>query len=133
MADVERTRRRPPRSCARSACAPALDDFGAGHAALGHLKQLDVDTLKIDCVVRHATGRGRARRRHRALASSTSAGSLGLRVVAEGVDTREAWDLLARWRCDEAQGHLLARPMPADELAVWLRAPAEQVVPDAPA
>jgi EAL domain-containing protein (putative c-di-GMP-specific phosphodiesterase class I) len=46
---------------------------------------------------------------------------LGLRVVAEGVETREAWELLARWGCDQAQGHLLARPMPAGELAAWLQ------------
>jgi EAL domain-containing protein (putative c-di-GMP-specific phosphodiesterase class I) len=46
---------------------------------------------------------------------------LGLKVVAEGVETEEAWVLLAGWGCDEAQGHLLSRPMPIDDLATWLR------------
>jgi len=57
---------------------------------------------------------------------------LGLRVVAEGVETKEARDLLVRWGCDEAQGHLVGRPMPAGELVEWLRRHAQPVVPDAP-
>lgn len=54
-------------------------------------------------------------------------------AVAERVETRAAWEQLAQWGCDEAQGHLLGRPMPADELVVWLRERAgqPQVVPDA--
>jgi diguanylate cyclase (GGDEF)-like protein len=133
MADVERTID-VLRGLRAIGVLTALDDFGAGHAALGHLKQLDVDTLKIDCsfvmrvsqdahdaaIVRSLVELGRR---------------LGLRVVAEGVETREAWELLARWGCDEAQGHLLGRPMPAGELAIWLQkaAPHPHAVPDAPA
>jgi len=45
---------------------------------------------------------------------------LGLRVVAEGVDSLEAWAQLAAWLCDEAQGFFLGHPMPADDLAAWL-------------
>ncbi len=99
--------------------ATALDDFGAGHASLGHLKQLRVDELKIDrsfvlgildddrdaAIVR--TSVDLARR-------------LGLRVVAEGVESSEVWDKLADWACDQAQGHFLGRPMPADVLGGWL-------------
>jgi diguanylate cyclase (GGDEF)-like protein len=97
----------------------ALDDFGAGHASLGHLKQLRVDELKIDrsfvirlledqqdaAIVRTTVDLGRR---------------LGLRVVAEGVETLDAWTQLTAWVCDEAQGHFLARPMPTGELATWL-------------
>ena len=59
---------------------------------------------------------------------------LGLRVVAEGVDSRQAWTLLAEWDCHEAQGHLLARPMPGPELMQWLRQLAQQRLdlPDPP-
>ena len=98
----------------------ALDDFGAGRAGLGHLKELHVDVLKIDrsfvmrishderdaAIVRSLVDLGRR---------------LGVRVVAEGVDHAEACDLLAEWGCDEIQGHYLARPMPAPELEQWLR------------
>jgi EAL domain-containing protein (putative c-di-GMP-specific phosphodiesterase class I) len=45
---------------------------------------------------------------------------LGLRVVAEGAASREAWELLAECGCDEVQGDLVAPPMPADDLAAWL-------------
>ena len=48
---------------------------------------------------------------------------LGVRVVAEGVDSAETCTLLSLWGCDEIQGHYLARPMPALELERWLRAP----------
>ena len=97
----------------------ALDDFGAGHASLGHLKQLRVDELKIDrsfvirlledqqdaAIVRTTVDLGRR---------------LGLRVVAEGVESSETWAQLTAWSCDEAQGHFLARPMPTSDLATWL-------------
>jgi diguanylate cyclase (GGDEF)-like protein len=130
MADVDRTVD-VLRGLRAIGVRTALDDFGAGHAALGQLKQLDVDTLKIDCafVVRLAQDE-----RDAAIVQSLVdlGRRLGLRVVAEGVETREAWDLLARWGCDEAQGHLLARPMPAGELVHWLRELAQPVVPDAP-
>jgi diguanylate cyclase len=97
----------------------ALDDFGAGQSSLAHLKNLRVDELKIDrsfvlglaadtadlAIVRSTVDLG-----HR----------LGLRVVAEGAATHVAWDLLAECGCDEAQGDLLAPPMPAADLGAWL-------------
>jgi diguanylate cyclase (GGDEF)-like protein len=129
MADIERTVDVLHRLRAIGV-RTALDDFGAGHTALGHLKHLDLDALKIDrrfvmrlthddrdaAIVRSLIDLGRR---------------LGLRVVAEGVDSREAWTLLAEWGCHEAQGHLLARPMPAPELTQWLQQIAEQR-PDLP-
>ena len=131
MADVDRTVD-VLRGLRAIGVRTALDDFGAGHAALGQLKHLEVDTLKIDCafVMRMAQDE-----RDAAIVQSLVdlGRRLGLRVVAEGVETREAWDLLVRWGCDEAQGHLVAPPMPAPELVEWLSEPAEQVVPDAPA
>ncbi len=124
MADVERTVD-VLRGLRAIGVRTALDDFGAGHAALGHLKQLDVDTLKIDCAfVMRVT---HDERDAAIVQSLVDLGRrLGLRVVAEGVETREAWDLLVQWGCHEAQGHLLAKPMPADELALWIRELARQ-------
>jgi EAL domain-containing protein (putative c-di-GMP-specific phosphodiesterase class I) len=48
--------------------------------------------------------------------------NLGLRVVAEGVETRETWKLLLSWGCDAGQGYFFAKPMPASELQGWLNA-----------
>ena len=46
---------------------------------------------------------------------------LSVRVVAEGVENAHAWELLVTWRCDEAQGYFVGRPMSAPELATWLQ------------
>jgi diguanylate cyclase (GGDEF)-like protein len=100
--------------------ATALDDFGAGHVSLGHLKQLDLDELKID---RSFVMRLAQDERDAAIVSTTVdlGRRLGMRVVAEGVETSETWDTLAGLRCDEAQGFFLGRPMTATALAGWLR------------
>jgi diguanylate cyclase len=101
--------------------ATALDDFGAGHASLGHLKALQVDELKID---RSFVMRLPQDSRDQAIVHATVelGRRLGMRVVAEGVETVEAWDALAGLACDEAQGFYLGRAMPARELAEWLGA-----------
>ena len=100
--------------------ATALDDFGAGHVSLGHLKQLDLDELKIDrsFVMRLADDERDAAIVH---ATVDLGRRLGMRVVAEGVETSEAWDTLAGLHCDEAQGFFLGRPMTATALGGWLR------------
>jgi diguanylate cyclase (GGDEF)-like protein len=101
--------------------ATALDDFGAGHASLGHLKALHVDELKIDrsFVMRLPDDA----RDHAIVHATVELGRrLGMRVVAEGVETVEAWDALAALSCDEAQGFFLGRAMPAKTLPGWLGA-----------
>jgi diguanylate cyclase len=105
--------------------ATALDDFGAGHASLGHLKALRVDELKID---RSFVIRLPDDERDQAIVHATVelGRRLGMRVVAEGVETVEAWDALAVLACDEAQGFYLGRAMPADALAGWLGARTRQ-------
>jgi diguanylate cyclase (GGDEF)-like protein len=99
--------------------ATALDDFGAGHASLGHLRVLEVDELKIDrsFVMRMAHDERDAAIVH---ATVDLGRRLGMRVVAEGVETIEAWDALAGLACDEAQGFYLCEAMPAGALAGWL-------------
>jgi diguanylate cyclase (GGDEF)-like protein len=99
----------------------ALDDFGAGHASLGHLKQLMVDELKID----RSFVLGLLDDDRDAAIVQTSvdlARRLGMRVVAEGVESSQIWAKLSDWSCDQAQGHFLARPMPAEALGRWLTA-----------
>ena len=96
----------------------SIDDFGTGYASLAYLKALPVDELKIDRSFVQDMGRDG----HDAkIVSSTIelAHSLGLSVVAEGVEDVAAWHHLANLGCDEVQGHLVARPMPADLFPGW--------------
>ena len=100
--------------------ATALDDFGAGHVSLGHLKQLDLDELKID---RSFVMRLASDDRDAAIVQATVdlGRRLGMRVVAEGVENQGAWDALAGLQCDEAQGFFLGRPMTGAALGGWMR------------
>jgi diguanylate cyclase (GGDEF)-like protein len=99
----------------------ALDDFGEGQSSLRHLRQLEVDELKVDR--QFVLGMADDARDSAIVGATVDLGHrLGLRVVGEGVATGEAWDALAAFGCDEAQGDLLSRPLPAEELLPWLAA-----------
>jgi len=96
----------------------AIDDFGTGYSSLAYLKRLPVSEIKIDksfvmaminedndaVIVRSTVDLGQ---------------NLGLTVVAEGVETVEMFDELKKLGCDVAQGYLLSRPLPPDELTHW--------------
>jgi EAL domain-containing protein (putative c-di-GMP-specific phosphodiesterase class I) len=106
----------------------AIDDFGTGYSSLSYLKRLPVDELKIDksfilgmdenendaVIVRSTIDLGR---------------NLGLRVVAEGIETSTAWHRLAALGCDVAQGFYLSPPAPAEQLTEWLQARAASEPP----
>jgi len=119
MADVERTVD-VLKGLRRIGVTTALDDFGAGHSALVHLRELHIDELKID---RSFVMRLTADDRDAAIVHSIVdlGRRLGLHVVAEGVESEEARLLLAEWGCDEIQGYLLGRAMSAAALEPWLR------------
>jgi len=90
----------------------AIDDFGTGFSSLGYLSRLPIDTLKID---RSFVSEMTVTQGGLALVSTivSLAHSLKLNVVAEGVETEEELRLLRLLRCDEMQGFLLSRPVPA--------------------
>ena len=101
-------------------CKVAIDDFGTGYSSLNYLARLPADVIKIDqsfiaeltespetmALVTHIIG---------------LAHSLGLTVVAEGVEEDGQVQLLRLLRCDQLQGYLLGRPMPAPDFAQWLQ------------
>jgi EAL domain-containing protein (putative c-di-GMP-specific phosphodiesterase class I) len=104
----------------------SVDDFGTGYSSLAHLRSLPVTELKIDksfvmtmtvndqdaVIVRTLVELGR---------------SLGLRTVAEGVESPDAQTMLRDYGCDEAQGYLFSRPIPAEQFVAWLgRQPARR-------
>jgi diguanylate cyclase (GGDEF)-like protein len=98
----------------------SVDDYGTGYSSLAYLQELSVDELKLDksFVLPMLTDPRAA-----AIVRTTVdlAHSLGLRLVAEGVETAEHLAELARLGCDLAQGYHLSRPVPADALTPWLR------------
>jgi diguanylate cyclase (GGDEF)-like protein len=97
----------------------SLDDFGTGYSSLVHLKRLPVSEVKID---RSFVMRMDVHEDDAAIVRSIIelATALGLRVVAEGVETQESWDRLAVYGCDAAQGWYLAKAMPPEAVTRWL-------------
>ncbi|MBT6094110.1 MAG: EAL domain-containing protein [Rhodospirillaceae bacterium] len=97
----------------------AMDDFGTGYSSLSYLKKFPIDTIKIDQsfvadiatdsddaeIIRTIIGMGRI---------------LGREVVAEGVETREQFELLRDYQCNQIQGYYLSRPLPGPELAAFM-------------
>ncbi|MBU0753408.1 MAG: EAL domain-containing protein [Gammaproteobacteria bacterium] len=94
----------------------AIDDFGTGYSALSYLNKFDVDYLKIDrSFVRDLETDANDRALVEAIV--VMAHKLGIKVVAEGVETAAQRDLLAAANCDLAQGYLYAKAMPAADMA----------------
>ncbi|MBI3446730.1 MAG: EAL domain-containing protein [Magnetospirillum sp.] len=97
----------------------AIDDFGTGYSSLSYLKRLPVTTLKIDrSFIRDMA----CDSRDMMLVSSIIgiAHSLGLKVVAEGIEELDQMTILTAQECDEIQGYFLAKPMPADMVTIFL-------------
>lgn len=98
----------------------AMDDFGIGYSSMQQFARCPFTELKIDRAF--VNGASQWPNRHVVLKSALELGQrLGVATVAEGVETVEDWKLLRDLGCDMAQGYLLARPMPAEDLVGWIR------------
>ncbi len=96
----------------------AIDDFGTGYSNLSYIQELPVSVLKIDqSFVRRLTRSPKDQLLVRAMI--TMAHDLGYRVVAEGIETQDTFDLLRSWDCDEGQGYLLSRPVAPSAIGTW--------------
>jgi len=102
----------------------SIDDFGTGHSSLAYLKHLLVDELKID----RSFVMGMHENHNDMVIVHTvinMAHNMGLRVVGEGVETRQSLNTLAELGCDRMQGYFISRPQPADTMTGWLEAYAQ--------
>ena len=98
----------------------SIDDYGTGFASLQQLSRIPATELKIDRLFVH----GCHQREHLIIMLESAvqlAEKLKLSVVAEGVELMEDWQELKRLGCEMAQGYLVAKPMPAEQLPHWLK------------
>jgi len=105
----------------------SIDDFGTGYSSLGYLRNLPAEELKIDKSFVEEMDR---RPEDWKIVRSTIelAHNLGLRVVAEGVQSRQVWDELKRLGCDIGQGYYFSRPLTAERVFEWYREREAQTV-----
>jgi diguanylate cyclase (GGDEF)-like protein/PAS domain S-box-containing protein len=106
----------------------SVDDFGTGYSSLAYLHQLPIDEIKIDRSF--VTDMGNDHDNLAIVQCTIDLGrNLGLDVVAEGVETREVWEMLCQMGCKSAQGYFLSRPVPTEQLSEWLRTHRAGVAP----
>lgn len=113
------TARRVMRRLSNMGFQLSIDDFGTGYSSLAYLKQLPVDEIKID---RSFVTQMDQDENDAVIVRATIdlAHNLGLKVVAEGVESNDVWDLLEMLGCDTAQGYYIHKPLQPQALAEWI-------------
>jgi len=97
----------------------AIDDFGTGYSNWIYLSTLPTSTVKLDqSLISNLTTNEKDKRLVKNLIELAS--GLGYRVVAEGVENQDIFDLVKAWGCHEAQGYLIGKPMAAKDLEAWV-------------
>ena len=99
----------------------SMDDFGTGYSSLSYLQQMPLNTLKIDrAFIKDIQSDGTNGEISKVIIAMCH--TLGLNVIAEGVETEEHLSFLKKHECNEAQGYLISRPLPAHEIGALLQA-----------
>ena len=110
----------------------SIDDFGTGYSSLAYLKDLPVSEIKIDrsfVINMHKNDDDRV-----IVQSTIDLGrNLGLDVIAEGVETKAAWNSLKKMGCGMVQGYFYGRPMPPEAFSEWLEGKGERTLTELPA
>ncbi|MFJ2385869.1 sensor domain-containing phosphodiesterase [Pseudomonas koreensis] len=97
----------------------SVDDFGTGYSNWTYLRQLPINTVKLDqSLISNINTNEKDKRLVKTLIELAQ--GLGYSVVAEGVETESVLDIITRWGCSEAQGYLITKPLEADLLEKWL-------------
>ena len=118
-------------SLRRAGALIAIDDFGTGYSSLSYLKSLPLDKIKIDKSFVRDLNTGSDTEGDAAIVRAIVqlARNLSLQVIAEGVETSEQERYLTALGCDEGQGYLYSKPLPARELTPLLHSHGKQAVP----
>ena len=112
----------------RSGVRIAIDDFGTGYSALGYLRHIPLDMIKLDRSFIQSMCT--SAQQHQLVAGIVAlAGTLGLQVIAEGIETEQEWAAAAQVRCQYGQGYLFSRPLSAADVCGWLARPADVATP----
>jgi len=97
-----------------------LDDFGSGYSSLGTLSSFAFDKIKLDKSFLHWTIKPTLQAEAIVGALLKIGQKLGMRILAEGVETQEQFEFLKAAGCDFVQGYLIGKPMPANEVNEWM-------------
>ncbi len=105
----------------------AIDDFGTGYSSLSYLQSFPVDILKLDGTFIKEIGKNKT---SEDIVSATInlVHSLGLKMVAEAVETKMQWDFLREHGCDYVQGHYFSRPLTVTEIKHFFKKPRKKKV-----